>query len=166
MAKVYHGDSLNTIDVPYVTEHWVKIQTVIDLENDWTQIYYDDELITEYSWTGGVLGEGGGALDIAAVDLFANGSTSVYYDDLRMEALEIPPVTKTEFKRGDANGDGQYNIADSVHTLRWKFSGGVAPSCFDAAPRPPFVYLYFVLSLAKMAQMFYITGKQWPSTLP
>ncbi|UCD76200.1 MAG: hypothetical protein JSV91_04615, partial [Phycisphaerales bacterium] len=87
MLKVFHGDDLNTIDVPYATDRWVRIQNVIDLENDWTRVYYDDELIAEYSWTGGVLGDGGGALDIAAVDLYSNGSTSVYYDDLRLERI-------------------------------------------------------------------------------
>jgi hypothetical protein len=87
MLKVYHGDGLNTIDVPYITDRWVKIEAIVDLENDWTQVYYDDTLITEYGWTGGVLGDGGGAADIAAVDLFANGSSSVFYDDLVLEPL-------------------------------------------------------------------------------
>ena len=81
MLKVYHGDGTNTINVPYDTERWVKIEAIVDLDSDWTQVYYDDNLISEYSWTGGVLGDGGGALDIAAVDLFANGSTSIFYDD-------------------------------------------------------------------------------------
>ena len=37
-----HSDS---VSVPYVTDRWVKIQTIVDLEDDWTRIYYDDELI-------------------------------------------------------------------------------------------------------------------------
>jgi len=102
MCKVFHGDGLNTINVPYDTDRWVKIQTVIDLDDDWTRVYYDDELITEYTWTGGVLGEGGGALDIAAVALFANGSTSVYYDDLVLEPIDTPCGNDLEF---DADGD-------------------------------------------------------------
>ncbi len=82
LLKVFHGDGTNTIDRPLETDRWVKIQTDIDLENDWTQIYYDDTLVTEYAWTGGVLGAGGGALDIAAVDLYAQGSSPIFYDDL------------------------------------------------------------------------------------
>ena len=82
MLKVFHGDGTNTIGVPYEVDRWVKIQVDIDLENDWTQVYYDDSLVTEYSWTSGVLGEGGGAPEIAAVDLFAQGSSPVFYDDL------------------------------------------------------------------------------------
>jgi hypothetical protein len=87
MMNVFHGAGLDTIDVPYETDRWVKIQSIVDLENDWTRIYYDEQLVTEYSWAGGVIGEGGGALDIAAVDLYANGSTSVYYDDLVLEPI-------------------------------------------------------------------------------
>ncbi|MCP3905783.1 MAG: hypothetical protein GY715_19320 [Planctomycetes bacterium] len=102
MCRVFHGDGLNTTDVQYDTDRWVKIQTVVDLDDDWTRIYYDDELVTEYSWTGGVFGEGGGALDIAAVDLFGNGSTSVYYDDLVLEPIQSPCGGDLDV---DADGD-------------------------------------------------------------
>jgi hypothetical protein len=87
MLKVYYGDGLNTVNVPYETDRWVEIQAVVDLGEDWTRIYYDDALVTEYSWTGGILGGGGGALDIAAVDLVANTSSSVYYDDMILERI-------------------------------------------------------------------------------
>jgi|GEM_PF-6830945 len=84
MLKVYYGNGMNTVDVPYDTDRWVEIQVAIDLDDDWTEIYYDDTLITGYSWTGGVLGGGAGALDVAAVDLYANGSTSIYYDNFSL----------------------------------------------------------------------------------
>ena len=90
LMKVFHGDDLNTIDVPYTTDHWVKIEALVNLDTDWTQIYYDDDLVAEYSWTGGVLGDGGGALNIAAVDLYAQGSSSILYDDLVLEKVETP----------------------------------------------------------------------------
>lgn len=102
LLKVYHGEGLNTINVPYETDRWVKIQTIIDLDEDWTRIYYDDDLVAEYPWTGGVLGEGGGEYTIAAVDLYANGSSSVFYDDLRLE----PIVGCGETLAEDADGDG------------------------------------------------------------
>jgi hypothetical protein len=124
MLKVYHGDGLNTIDVPYVTDRWVKIQAVIDLDNDWTQVYYDDELITEYSWTGGVLGDGGGQLDIAAVDLFANGSSPVFYDDLVLVPLSDPLPCPW-----DLNEDNSVGISDLLILLaNW---GTAGPGDFD-----------------------------------
>lgn len=88
MLKVYYGNGLNTVQVPYETDRWVRIRAIVDLDDDWTQVYYDDELIAEYSWTGGILGGGSGASDIAAVDLFANGSSSVFYDDLALEPAQ------------------------------------------------------------------------------
>ncbi len=116
LMKVFHGNGLDTIDVPYDMDRWVKIQTIVDLDNDWTQIYYDDDLITEYTWTGGILGEGGGALDIAAVDLFGNGSTSVYYDDLVLEP--IAPSGNDLVTDDDADG----------LTLLEEFLGGTDPN--------------------------------------
>ena len=108
MLKALHGAGNDTIDVPYDTDRWVKIQAIIDLDEDWTQIYYDDDLIAEYTWTGGILGGGGGALDIAVVDLFANGSTSVYYDDLLLEPIDGCGSSLDS----DADGDGLDQLAE------------------------------------------------------
>ena len=102
--KIYQGDGNNTINVPYETDRWVKIQAEVDLDDDWTRVYYDDTLVAEYSWTGGVFGEGGGALDIAAVDLFANNSTPIYYDDLSL--------TPHHILLGDVNLDRSVNLLD------------------------------------------------------
>jgi hypothetical protein len=87
MAKFFHGQGLNTISIPLVKDRWVKIQSIIDLDEDWTRIYYDDTLVSEYPWTGGVLGGGGGALDVAAVDLYANSSSPVFYDQVRLDPV-------------------------------------------------------------------------------
>lgn len=94
MLKVYYGNGLNTVDVPYVPEEWVQLNVRIDLDSDLCTVYYDDQYVVEYPWTGGATGVGGGALNIAAVDLHANGSTSVYYDDFELStaAAEDPPV--------------------------------------------------------------------------
>jgi hypothetical protein len=125
----FNGNGLNTVQVPYETDRWKKIQIIIDLDDDWTRVYYDDELVTEYPWTGGVLGEGGGALDIAAVDLYANGASSVYYDDLRSISgcgatrFDDPDAdgldTETELRMGtnscqpDTDGDGLHDGIDN-----------------------------------------------------
>jgi hypothetical protein len=51
----------------------------------------------------------------------------------------VPVVVKpggpvgTKFKRGDANDDGQTNIADAVFTLSYLFANGPDPNCMDAA---------------------------------
>jgi|GEM_PF-1166928 len=84
MLKVYYGNGMNTVDVPYEPERWVELQVVIDLDADLTQVYYDGMFLVDYSWTGGVLGGGAGALNIAALDLYANDSSPIYYDDFSL----------------------------------------------------------------------------------
>jgi hypothetical protein len=110
MLKVFHGQGTDRISVPFETDRWVKIQTVIDLENDWTQVYYDDDLVTEYSWTGGVLGGDTGVPEIKAVDLFAQGSSSIFYDDLVLEPI-APPC------RADLTGEGDLDFFDIAEFL-------------------------------------------------
>ena len=131
MAKVLHGFGADSIEVPFDTDRWVEIQAIVDLENDWTRIYYDDQLVTEYSWTSGVLGGGGGALDIAAVDLYANGSATVFYDDLLLEP--IPPFEDDfdAYANGsDIHGQGGWKGFDND-------PGAGAPITEDQAHSPP-----------------------------
>lgn len=68
--------------LPIVYDTWMELRVEIDLDADWQDIYYGGNLLAGKSWTGGV--SGGGALNIGAVDLFAYGATSVYYDDMSL----------------------------------------------------------------------------------
>jgi hypothetical protein len=111
MAKALHGNGSEEIVIPYNPDRWVEIQVIVDKDDDWTRIYYDDELVTEYVWTGGVIGDGGGALDIAVIDLYANQSTSVYYDDLRLEP--ISPTGGADLHLDD-DGDGLTVLEEAV----------------------------------------------------
>ncbi|MDY7107549.1 MAG: hypothetical protein SYC29_02835 [Planctomycetota bacterium] len=78
------GDAL-----PLITDQWTEIRVVVDLSRDEQSVFYDGERLVTKSWTDGVTGDG--ALNIAALDLFGNGSDQpVYYDDLALE--EIAPV--------------------------------------------------------------------------
>ncbi len=109
-----HGDS-----VPYIVDQWVPIDVIVDLDDDSTTVFYDDQLIGEYSWTAGV--EAGGESEIAAIDLFANGSTStVFYDDICLVEL-VPPANPA-----DVNGDGVVDVLDLLAILAaWGQAGGV-----------------------------------------
>ncbi len=102
MLKAMHGAGIDEIAMPYQGDRWVRLQAIIDLDEDWTRVYYDDNLVAEYPWTGGILGGGGGALDVAAADLFGNASSSIYYDDIRLE----PIIGCGETLEGDADEDG------------------------------------------------------------
>nr|HPM24513.1 hypothetical protein [Phycisphaerae bacterium] len=107
-----HADSLTQtlirdqdqpVAAPLVTDRWVKIEVLIDLNADLYRVYYDgQQLGTAASWTAGVFGDGGGVLNIGALDLVANNSSPLYYDDLHLRLLEP----------GDLNCDGVVSFGD------------------------------------------------------
>ena len=68
--------------LPLITDEWVELRVEIDLDADVQDIYYDGDLLSSKSWTDGV--SGGGALNIGALDLFANGASPIYWDDLSL----------------------------------------------------------------------------------
>ena len=51
--------------------------------------------------------------DIAAVDLWANGSSSVYYDDLLLEPVAISPPPCP----ADVYGDGMVDVSDLLAVI-------------------------------------------------
>jgi hypothetical protein len=98
-----HADagSSNEVTMPFVTGQWSEIAVRIDLTNDWTQVYYNGALIDDpslanhptlgggYQWTKGVFGQDtNGLLNVAGVDLYANGSSSVFYDNMSLAVPE------------------------------------------------------------------------------
>ncbi len=83
-ASCASGNSL-----PIIYDQWVEIRVEIDLDADSQTFYYDDQMLFQDTWTGHV--SGNGAVNIAAVDLFANNSTPVYYDDMSLAAPVLPP---------------------------------------------------------------------------
>ena len=86
------GQLLSDFDgatLPLITGQWTEIRVEIDLDTDVQTFYYGGQILYQKSWADGVTG--GGVLDIGAVNLFANGASSVYYDNL---SLRPPgPVT-------------------------------------------------------------------------
>jgi hypothetical protein len=68
--------------LPIIYDQWVEIRNEIDLDNDTQSVFYGGDLLFSGSWTEGM--SGGGVLNIAAVDLFANGAAPVYYDDISL----------------------------------------------------------------------------------
>lgn len=89
--------SLIPASTTLVTNQWVEIKVFVDLDQDWTQFYYNGTLLDDpgladhptlgggYQWSLGVFGQGGGQLEIQAVDLYANSASPVYYDDMSLQ---------------------------------------------------------------------------------
>lgn len=70
----------STLSIVY--DQWVEIRVEIDLDTDSQTFYYNNQMLFQDTWTGHV--SGAGALNIGAVDLFANGASSVFYDDMSL----------------------------------------------------------------------------------
>jgi hypothetical protein len=76
-------------------DQWVEIRVEIDLNANTQSFFYNNTLLYAGTWTEEV--SGAGALNIAAVDLFANNATSVYYDDMMLDTEEPPPAEVCDF---------------------------------------------------------------------
>ena len=81
----------DALTLPLITGEWVEIRIEIDLDADWMEIFYDDDLLVEKEYSATVQNGGGGPLVISAVDLFAQSATSVYYDDMSLVGAVTQP---------------------------------------------------------------------------
>jgi len=110
-----HNDGAS---LPLVKGQWAQLQVFIDLDNDRQAVYYNGEHLVTKGWTDGVAP--GGALSIAAVDLWANGSAhEVYYDDISITSSSWPCT-------GDITGDGTVDVLDLLAVLAaWGATGDV-----------------------------------------
>jgi hypothetical protein len=99
-------DDSPAASLPLIQGTWAEIKTVIDLDQDWFRVFYQGtELGTQGSWTGAFPGQTTAAvLNIGALDLYANQSTVVYYDDVCLTLVQ--PVL------GDMNCDGVVDFDD------------------------------------------------------
>lgn len=88
------GNNNWTVNNAIVYDAWVPIKVILDLAANTCQITYDDGAIAcvPYSWTGGVWGNGAYPNVLAAVDLYANNASTVYYDDISTSVLEFERV--------------------------------------------------------------------------
>ena len=62
-------------------DQWVELKYIIDLDNNTVDKYYNGELIATDQWDDNVNGT------LGAIDLFGNGASSVYYDDITIASL-------------------------------------------------------------------------------
>jgi uncharacterized repeat protein (TIGR01451 family) len=70
--------------LPLITDQWVEIRVEIDLDADTQSYYYDGTLLYTGVWNGYQSGPGTGSDAIAALDLYANNTTNVYYDNISL----------------------------------------------------------------------------------
>jgi len=79
------GSDYQGFYLPLITGEWVEFKCAIDLDSDWVEMYYGGELLDYREWTAGPNLDMGGSLEIACINLFANGATVVYWDDIYIQ---------------------------------------------------------------------------------
>ena len=84
--------------LPMIKGQWVELRVEIDLDANTQSFYYGGTLLYSGTWTEEV--SGGGITSIGAVDLFANGASAVYYDDLSL----VEPGAEEPMHIGDIWG--------------------------------------------------------------
>ena len=62
----------------FMTDQWVELQIDFDLDNNTQTVYYNEQLVETLPW------QSGGADEFGAIDLFGNGASTVFYDDLEL----------------------------------------------------------------------------------
>jgi len=65
--------------LPIIYDRWAEIRLEMDFDNDYVEQYYDGQLLESGVWT-----FYGGPVAFANLDLYAWGSSAVYYDDLSL----------------------------------------------------------------------------------
>jgi hypothetical protein len=76
MTSAY--DSAVAVNILY--DQWVELKCVIDLDNNIVDEYYNGELFSTHQWDDNVHGT------IGAIDLYSEGASSIYYDDVTITA--------------------------------------------------------------------------------
>jgi len=76
MTSEYDG----AVAVNILYDQWVELKCVIDLDNNIVDEYYNGELFSTHQWDDNVHGT------IGAIDLYSEGASSIYYDDITIAA--------------------------------------------------------------------------------
>ena len=110
MLKVYYGNGLNTVNVPYVTRRSGSKSASRSISTCDSCAVLLLRRVRSWSTVGPAAQPESavGRSAIAAVDLVANGSSPIWYDDFTLSGIS----EEAETNRGDLNCDGLVNFGD------------------------------------------------------
>jgi hypothetical protein len=77
----------------YTADTWFDLKTIIDLDTDWCEIYFDGNLIFEFKWSVGTSNTNlkqFAAIDFYGWDNSGQGTPEFYFDDLSMKEVQSP----------------------------------------------------------------------------
>lgn len=132
-------DGGSAATMPYTADQWVEIRLEIDFDADTQAFYYNNApLYTAQPWNGYISGVGTGSNSLQALDLFANGATSVYYDDLSLlpvvPGLAVSKSPDTQDVTTGGNADFTITITNTG-TVTWTdvtATDALVPACDNA----------------------------------
>ncbi len=101
-------DFNGTGSAPIVFDAWIPIDVMIDFDLDRQVVTYNGQEIINDTWTGHVPPAGG--LNLAALDLFSNGATRAFYDDVSV-CPDPDPCPE------DIDGSGRVDFGDILAVL-------------------------------------------------
>lgn len=121
------GDDLRAdAGAAIVRGRWAEIRVEFDLGPNTCSTYYDGVLLSTGEWAIGVPSLTN-PLALGGVDLYANGASAVYYDDMNLEYIG-PGAGRCPFCPADFNDDGGVDGADiEAFFLTWE----AGESCAD-----------------------------------
>lgn len=122
--------------LPLVRGQWVELRVEIDLDADTGGFYYNNQLLYSGTWSGQV--SGGGAVNIAAVDLYANGASVIYYDDMSLGEgspdIDVSPLSLANTQAPDTTVDLPLTIANPGDLdLEWMILEEAGGPCTNPA---------------------------------
>jgi hypothetical protein len=88
-----------------IRNKWVELYVWFSFETDILRCYYDRVLLVEKPWTATVRNDGSGYLRLDAIDLYANGASPIYYDDMELDFGGITFSTCNEPDPPKVDGD-------------------------------------------------------------
>ena len=79
--------------LPLIRDQWTQVYVEINFGTNLQTVFYQGQHLVTKSWTEGV--GGGGALNLAAIDLFSDGGDTIYWDDLSVQQGPLATEEKT-----------------------------------------------------------------------
>lgn len=85
-VRDFDGDGV----LPLIRDQWVEIRVDVDLDADTQSVYYNGQQLFSDSWSGHV--QEPGVTSIAALDLYSDAASTIYWDDLLLTGEPSSPT--------------------------------------------------------------------------
>jgi len=102
---------------PLVFDQWVPLEVCIDLDNDIYTFDYNNVRVIEREWQNGAGGSGLPQLDIDCIDLYGNGASAMFYDNIRLVRGKKHKATNGTVAGFGVQND--YTAACGFDDVRW-----------------------------------------------